>query len=169
MNYVDGRLHVTDLDAFVETLDEIGEEYDCAVQAFDATRIVDEAHLRSAVEHANRAFERGENVARERSVEILLYAAGRRQISRALELGVAADEPDQPVVVVADGEDEADETAALRAVETRVDLEPASVLDEVDEDAVEAFFDITDAERRASSADLSALVRERVALLDVEK
>lgn len=166
MNHLEGHLHVTDLDAFVETLGDVGEAYDCAVQAFDATRIVDESHLRSAVEHANRAFERGENVARERSVEILLYAAGRRQISRALELGVVADEPDQPVVVVADGDDEA---GALRAVEERVDLEPAPVLGDVDEEAVEAFFGITDAERRASSADLSALVRERVALLDVEK
>jgi KEOPS complex subunit Cgi121 len=96
---VAGTASVADVDAFVAALP--GDEYDCAVQAFDAAYVADRGHLEAAVEHATRAFERGENVASDRAVEILLYAAGRRQIRQALEMGVG--EGDQDVVVVVDG------------------------------------------------------------------
>ena len=106
MQLIDGIAHVTDLDSFLGDLDEIATETDCTVQAFDARYVVDATHLRRAVELADRAFERGENVARDRGVEIMLYAAGRRQIDRALELGVSEGEMPVVVLVVADGGDD---------------------------------------------------------------
>jgi KEOPS complex subunit Cgi121 len=162
MRLLEGEATVEDTDAFVAELDDIGEAHGCAVQAFDARLVVDRAHLAAAVERANRATARGENVARDRSVEILLYAAGRRQIDRALEMGVSAGTG--PVVAVVDGDDEAGAAEAVAEM-----LAPADALAATDEDAVQAFFDVSDAERAAATADLSALVRERVALLDVEK
>jgi KEOPS complex subunit Cgi121 len=193
MELIEGRATVESVDGFVADLGAIGEAHGCAVQAFDARAVVDGAHLRRAVELADRAFERGENVARDRGVEILLYAAGRRQIDRALALGVR--EGDLPVVVVvhdpdadggarkdpagghADGRGSghaddragghASEAAAADAV--RDLLEPAETLGEYDERRVREFYDVTDAERAASDASLSELVRERVALLVVEK
>ncbi|MFB6121199.1 MAG: KEOPS complex subunit Cgi121 [Halobacteriaceae archaeon] len=162
MRVVEGAATVADTDDFVARLTDIGETHDCAVQAFDARLVVDRAHLETAVARADRAFERGENVARNRAVEILLYAAGRRQIDRALEMGVA--EGTGPVVAVVAGDDEAGAVAAVRSL-----LDPGTGLDATDERAVCEFFEVSDAERRASSAGLSALVRERVALLDVEK
>ncbi|WP_232703280.1 KEOPS complex subunit Cgi121 [Halobacterium wangiae] len=160
MRVVEGVASVDDVDAFVATLGDVGDEHGCAVQAFDADYVADRAHLESAVAHANRAFERGENVASDRAVEILLYAAGRRQIRRALAMGV--DEGEHEVVVVVDGENEA---AAASAV--------ADLLDERatlggDPAALREFFDVSDDEY-AVVDDLSGVVRERVALLDVEK
>ncbi|MFD1513141.1 KEOPS complex subunit Cgi121 [Halomarina rubra] len=166
MRLVEGRATVESVDAFVAELGDVGDEYGCAVQAFDARAVVDEAHLRRAVELADRAFERGENVARDRGVEILLYAAGRRQIDQALALGVREGEV-PAVVVVHASEESGSERAAAEAVYDL--LAPAETLGEYDEQRVRSFYDVTDAERAATDASLSELVRERVALLTVEK
>jgi KEOPS complex subunit Cgi121 len=163
MRLLEGRLD-GDPDAFVDRMGAVGDAHDCAVQAFDARYVAGRDHLRSAVEHANRAVERGENVARDRAVEILLYAAGRRQINRAVEMGITTD---APVLAVVDGADEAGAAAALTEALTAV--EEGAALSATDEATVRAFFDIGDAERCAAAGDLEDLVQERVALLDVEK
>jgi KEOPS complex subunit Cgi121 len=124
--------------------------------------VADREHIAAAVERANRAFDRGANVADERSVEILLYAAGRRQIRRALEMGVG--EGEQAVVVVVDG---GDEDAAAEAVESVLAEEQPTLSG--DEETLRAFFGVSDAELAATGGDLAGVVRERVALLDVEK
>jgi KEOPS complex subunit Cgi121 len=169
MEVVEGRATVDDVDAFLAQLSAVGEETGCTVQAFDARYVMGRQHLRRAVELADRAFERGENVARERAVEVLLYAAGRRQIDRALTMGVG--EGEQDVVVVVDGEQEGtdDERAAAERVADL--LAPADTLDveHADPDPVRAFFDVSPAEEAAAAGDLRDLVLERVALLDVEK
>ncbi|WP_232820577.1 KEOPS complex subunit Cgi121 [Halorussus litoreus] len=214
--FVAGRAEIEDLDAFLAEIDETADEFDCAVQAFDADYVVGEDHLRAAVERADRAFDRGENVARERAVEILLYAAGRRQIDRALRMGVS--EGENRVVVVVHSP-EGDDSAELAAAETVRDLlAPASAAasadaaadagasegsagasssagantaasadedsrsaaaasasadapaaDRIDRGAVREFFDVSEAELAATDATLGDLVRERVALLNVEK
>ena len=166
MQVVEGVAEIDDVDAFVDRLTGIGDDHGCAVVAFDARAVVDQAHLDRAVELADRARERGEAIADDHGIEILLYAAGRRQIRRALELGVPAGE--SPIaVVVHDWEGAGDETAAVEAVDALV--EPAETLGRPDTARVRTFFDVGDAELDATDADLSALVRERVALLSVER
>jgi KEOPS complex subunit Cgi121 len=174
---IEGVARVDDVDAFVERVGAAGAEGDCAAQVFDAGLLAGPEHLHAAVAHANRSFARGENVADDRAVEILLYAAGRRQIREALAMGVG--EGETPAVAVVDdgtlrpdgrgsrlGPADADEAAA--AAELEALLEPAETLGG-DAERIAEFFDIGAPERRASDAPLSALVRERVALLDVEK
>lgn len=174
MKLVAGRVDVEDVDEFVSWLGDVGARHECAVQAFDARYVADETHLTTAVERANRAFERGENVARDRSVEILLYAAGRRQIDQAIEMGVSAGE-EVPVVVVVDagstnsGSEKGDEASAVDAVMERITVDDAVLGGARDEDRIRSFFDIEEREVVAAATDLSGLVRERVALLDVEK
>ncbi|WP_254766308.1 KEOPS complex subunit Cgi121 [Salinilacihabitans rarus] len=165
MKLLEGTVEIDDLDEFVARLGEIGDRHGTTVQAFDARYVVDHAHLERAVELADRAIERGENVARDRAVEILLYAAGRRQIDRALEMGV--DEGENRVVVLVDGDDDDGEEGAIADLEALVDPGPA--LDQHDETTLQSFFGVTDAELAATDATLGDLVRERVALLDVEK
>ncbi len=162
MEVLEGRLEIDDLDAVVARLGEIGEERDVTIQAFDARYVADARHLERAVELADRAIERGENVARDRAVEILLYAAGRRQIDDALEMGVSAGE--NRVVVLVDGDDEVGALADLESL-----VEPEPTLGEYDEGLLCSFFGVTEAEREATEASLGDLVRERVALLEVEK
>jgi len=162
MELVEGIAEVEDVDAFVERLAAIKEEFGTTVQAFDARYVVGEEHLERAVELATRAFERDEAIARGRSVEILLYAAGRRQINRALAMGVS--EGESPVVAVVVGGDE-----GAAADELRTLLEPAETLGEYDPERVREFFDVTDRELAATDGDLSALVCERVAMLVVDR
>ena len=162
MQLVEGRVEIDDLDAFLADLRATGDRHDCAIQAFDPRYVAGREHLERAVELANRSIERGENVADDRSIEILLYAAGRRQIDRALEMGVAAGAQD--VVLVVDG---GDETATVEALSDLVT--DAAVLDGGDEATLRRFFDVTDAELAATTGTLADVVLERVALLDVEK
>lgn len=169
----DGASIFETLDDFVDRLDAIGTECGCAIQAFDARLIAGRNHLESAVEHANRSVARGEAIATDRAVEILCYAAGTRQIDVALGLGVGVGVT--PAVMVVDDGDvgvavdgaSGDVAAGVAAVESLV--APADTLGRTDDAAIEAFFDISPAERSATTADLEMLVIERVALLDVEK
>jgi KEOPS complex subunit Cgi121 len=180
MELVEGTLTVggdrfADVGAVVETLEAIGTEYGVTVQAFDARYVVSRRHLERAVELADRERARGEAIARDRSVEILLYAAGRRQIDRAMEMGIGDDET--PTVVVVDSSDENDdssgdttiesESAAAAAVADHLTL--TETLGAYDEALVREFFEITDAELEATSAGLEALVCERVALLVIDR
>jgi len=163
---VEARARIDDLDGFLAAIDGLADEHGATIQAFDARYVVSREHLRRAVELADRAFERGENVARDRAVEVLLYAAGRRQIDRALRLGVAESDDPIPVVVLVDGGDEAAAAAAVRDLDA---LEPAETLGAFDPALVRDFFDVGDAELAAVEGDLADLVLERVALLVVEK
>lgn len=164
METTTGTAEIGNLDAFLDELDRIGRETDCAIQALDARYVAGPEQLERAAALANRSFERGENVARERSVEILLYAAGRRQINRAFEIGVS--EGEHAVVLVADGENE---KRAIEALEKLLDGGGWTPGERADAELIASFYGITDAERAATDASLCDLVCERVALLEVEK
>ncbi|WP_158855311.1 KEOPS complex subunit Cgi121 [Halorhabdus sp. CUG00001] len=178
MEVVEGHLEVDDLDAVLERLGAIGAEHDVAIQAFDARYVTGREHLRRACELADRAHAREEMIAHDPEVEILLYAAGRRQIQDALAMGVSQGQ--QPAVIVChavgdrqngDGDENVSERerAAGEVVEAMECLDRADTLGAADPDLVAAFFDIADAERAATDATLSELVLERVAMLVVEK
>jgi KEOPS complex subunit Cgi121 len=169
MRVVEGRATIDNLDAALSILGAVADEHGVAVQAFDARYLVGRRHAERAVELADRAFARGENVARERSVEILLYAAGRRQIDDALRMGLDEGRTSVAIVVTAADGDERREAAAADAVTERLDLGSVSTLSAIDVDRVRDFFGVTDAELAAVDGDLTDLVRERVALLDVKK
>lgn len=168
MRLLEGKVEIGgdrfgDVDAFVDRLGSIGGANDVTVQAFDARYVVSRRHLERALEVADRERERGEGIVRDRGVEITLYAAGRRQIDRAMEMGVSTGET--PLVVVVDGP--GDEEAAAEAVDGL--LLEETTLGGYDDDRVRSFYDIGAAELAATDAGLEALVLERVALLVVER
>ncbi|PSQ17115.1 KEOPS complex component [Halobacteriales archaeon QS_8_69_26] len=180
---VTGTARVGVLDAFLADLSAVGTDHGCTVQAFDARLVAGPVHLRRAVALADRAFARGENVARERAVGFLLYAAGRRQIDDALAMGV--DEGETPVAVLVaadpdgsdpDGDDpdtgpdcgDPDPEAAASAVAALPAVDEGPV-EFGDPDRIRSFFDIEGRELAATDATLDEVVLERVALLDVEK
>ncbi|WP_144927524.1 KEOPS complex subunit Cgi121 [Halorubrum salsamenti] len=177
---VAGTAAIDDLDAFLASLDEIAAETGAVVQAFDAELVVSAAHLREATRLAARAIARGEAVARDPGVEVMLYAAGRRQIDRAFTLGVEEGEQ-RAVVLVADfgavpsaDRPDADLDAAVASVRDLL-VSPAGPVDDgefdpaFDAERVREFYDIGEREIAATAGDLPDIVRERVALLDVEK
>ena len=174
MELLEGVVHVgtgaershPSVGAFVEVLDAVGDEYGVTLQAFDARYVVSARHLERALALADRERSRGEGIARDRGVEVLLYAAGRRQIDRALEMGVGEGETPAVVLVAADGED-GDESGAANAV--RELLEPGRTLGVYDESRVREFYGVSERELAATDAGLEALVLERVALLVVDR
>lgn len=163
MQLVEGVADIEDVGAFVDRLDAIGDDHGVAVQAFDARYVAGRRHLEAAVRCANRAAEREDMIATDRGIEILLYAAGRRQIDRALEIGV--DPGEHPIVVVVDGDGEDDAAAEIAELLSSAD-DPMGVRDE---EAIRDFFGITPDEAAATEASLEDLVVERVVLLTVEK
>lgn len=162
MEYVVGDVEITDIDAFLDALRSIGADHGAVIQAIDARYVAGEAHLERAVQLSMRARERGEAIATDPALEILLYAAGTRQIEQALELGVSPETQTVAIVIVG-----GDEKHAVRDTQEMV-----SPLEELPEPSVEAicdWFDITERERNATTANLEALVCERVALLPIER
>jgi len=170
MAVVEGRADIDDVGAFVAELDAIGDAHGVTVQAFDARYVVDRAHLERAVALAGRARDRGEAIADDFGVEILLYAAGRRQIDRALEMGVSEGECPVVAVVVGEASERAnDDTVGGAVTPLRELLTPAETLGDYDAERVGEFFGVTETELEATNGTLADAVRERVALLPVEK
>lgn len=177
-----------DVESFLEVLEGVSDAHGVTAQAFDARYVVSERHLERALELADRERDRGAGIARDRGVEMTLYAAGRRQIDRALEMGVSAGET--PIVVAIDGadsegnsngnsnsdgngddgdEDESEQSERAAAEAIGEELDRAETLGSYDEDRVRSFYDIGAAELDATDAGIEALVLERVALLVVER
>ena len=165
MRTVAAMTTINDLDDFLAEIEAISEATGATVQCFDADYVAGDRHLRRAVELAARAREQGTAVAREPAVEILLYAAGRRQINQALEMGVS--EGDADVVSVVTGGDEAAAEQQMRELLGATDA--GDGVPPGDADTIKTFFDIGDREVEVVDGELEDIVIERVALLDVEK
>ncbi len=163
MRILEGWAEIDEVDRFLGSLNEVGAAHDSAVQAMDARYIAGTDHLAAAVDRATRAFDRGDTIADDLAIEILCYAAGRRQIERAMEIGVRPGRI--PVGIVVAGGDEAGAVRAIR----RLVAEEQVIGPERDDAEIAAYFNITDRERRVTDAGLEALVIERVSLLAVDK
>jgi len=161
MKFVEGRAEIEDLDAFITDINKVSDETGSTVQCFNADYVAGERHLRRAAELARRATDRGTTIARDPAVELLVYAAGRRQINRALEMGVS--EGELPIVSVVDG---GDETAATNALKELLQLDES--VEWGRREILTKYFDISESELAVVDGDLEAVVLERVALLAVE-
>lgn len=176
MRVLTAAISVTDVDQFVADIDQIHRDIGPVIQAFDARYIACARQLERAVELARRAYEQDTAVADSPAIEILLYAAGRRQIDQALTIGVG---PSTSIAVfVVDGSITTDETIGRqteleRDVESalcaRFDCVKSDVKSNRDEEMIVSYYEISQAERDATDATLCDIVCERVALLDVRK
>ncbi len=147
---------------------------DIPLQVFDANCIAGTRHLLFATLNALNSFEQNQNISESLEVEILLYASGQRQISKAIDtVGLKQDTSEVAVVfVTADRE-------GVRGIEEGISqIVPGKRDDGVVDlregktgSLVEAF-GITDAELAAVSElrenlweALEAIIVERTALL----
>lgn len=160
MELVAGEAAIEDVDGFLDRLRAIGAEHGSVVQALDARYVANRDHVERAVALARRARERGDIVADDPAMELLLYAAGTRQIDRALELGVNAG--NTPLVIVIDGGNEAGAARSIRSF-----IEVSERIPSPDEGLLMDWFGIDDTERAATTASLADLVIERVVLLEL--
>lgn len=163
--YACGRAEVADVREFLTRLGAVAARHDVTCQAVRADAVAGKAHLDYCVARALRAHRQGENLAQQVGLELLLYLRGRRQISKALELGVCRGE--NRLVMVFIGED-----ARRAAEDAQAMLEPADVIayTPAKRDFMLKLHGITPEEIAAAGEDaLPLLCRERAVLLELEK
>lgn len=161
LHILEGRVSIDNMEEFLQKLKKIGKEKNLTLQALDADKIAGEEHIRFAVKKAMKSFGSGTGISNDLAKEILLYAAGTRQISRAVKLGIHKGENN--IVLVAVGEAEISGFDEIRP-------EPVLAYDGSKKEALKKAFGITDKELEAVGEDkLPDLVLERVALVDVIK
>jgi KEOPS complex subunit Cgi121 len=155
-----------DLNGLLSTIREIARRHQTHIICFDAEKMAGLAHAEAAVRHAQRSFSTGAAISNSFEMEALLYAAGSRQCSIAASFGVQ--EGENHLFICCCPPSGEVWNALARHVnyvsETWDDLGPEKTKRLV------ALFGITPEEIDAAGTDqLTALVLERVALLDVMK
>ncbi len=95
-------------------------ELETDIVLMDADKVCGKEHLESAVFHARRAFERGTNASNTLGMEVILYASGERQISKAKKkMGLHQDTERVAVIIL--GPEDADVQEVLIALGLRRD------------------------------------------------
>ncbi|MDP3104560.1 MAG: KEOPS complex subunit Cgi121 [Candidatus Methanoperedens sp.] len=161
IHILEGKVSIDNVDEFLHKLKKISIENNLTIQALDADKIAGEEHIRFAVEKALNSFRTGTAIANDLSKEIMLYAAGTRQISRAVKLGIHKGENNIVLVAVGD--------AKLSGFD-EIRHEHVLAYNESKKEALMKAFGITNEELEAAGEEkLPELVLERVALVDVIK
>jgi tRNA threonylcarbamoyladenosine modification (KEOPS) complex Cgi121 subunit len=81
---------------------------DCCIQLLDPSLIAGFDHLYFATLNALKAFETGKSISKDLGVEILLYASGQHQISKAIQLlGLKPSSSEVAVLILAETREKA--------------------------------------------------------------
>ncbi len=159
---VEGTAFIDNTEKFLQKLKNISKDKNVVLQVLDADKLAGEEHVRFAVQKSINSFKMGRNIANDLAKEIMLYAAGTRQISKAMRLGVHNGENNIALVAVGEAPD-------LSAFD---EIIPENVLQYNDskKNTLMDIFNITKEELEAVGEDkIPELVLERVALVDVIK
>lgn len=164
---------IKNVDSFIQQLLQFSNEEHLVIQAFDATVIYSKDHLISAATHAKRAFLQGTNATNSLALEILLYAAGERQIQKAIKkVGVEKGEQ-QIVFLITDSADQKGKKSIDKAVIRRILKTFQLTTDEqelkADRETLKRF-GITEIELSTIPEEkYGDLILEKIALVDVIK
>jgi KEOPS complex subunit Cgi121 len=160
---------VVHVDMWMRQLQRGAKTLDLVAQVLDASTVCGRVHLASAFLHANRAMDRGNNLARTMPIEWVLCAAGVRQVDVAFKrVGIRPGTDTFAIMLVADDD--------LVATEEQI----SSLLATIDLERDDGVLDCTEAALRnlgVGDAELAAvpeeswpdLALERVALLELER
>ncbi|HVQ01094.1 MAG TPA: KEOPS complex subunit Cgi121 [Candidatus Thermoplasmatota archaeon] len=85
IHVVGARGTISDIDEFLQKLSQFATKEQISIQALNADAVYGAQHLISAAEHALRSFAQGTNATNTLPLEIMLYAAGERQIQKAIK------------------------------------------------------------------------------------
>lgn len=160
------RGKIESADKFIEDardhISKFFSEKEVLLQFLDADKILGKEHIHSAIEHAQRAFKRKNNISSTMAMEILIYAAGEPQISNALEK-IGLKDGSERIAMVVDGK--LDIEGLLAHLNLKRDDE---ILEYKDFKLRE--FGISENEiSTVGKEKLKDLVLERVAMVDVRK
>ncbi len=159
---LEGIIFIDDTEKFLQKLKKISKDKGIVIQAFDADKLAGEEHIRFAVGKAMNSFKAGRNIANDLAKEIMLYAAGTRQINRSMKIGVHNGENNIALVAIG----EVIDLSAFNEITPKPVLQYNSSKNNV----LLGIFNITEEELKARGEDkIPELVIERVALVDVMK
>jgi KEOPS complex subunit Cgi121 len=162
IHILEGTIFIDDVEGFLDKIKKISKEKNITIQALDADKLAGEKHIRFAVEKAMNSFKTSTNIANDLAKEIMLYASGTRQISKAMRLGIHKGKNN--IALVAVGKEP--NLSAFNEIKPKPVLE----YNESKKEAVMEVFNITNEEIEAVGEEkISELVLERVALVDVIK
>lgn len=157
-----GRGRVDSADKFIKRARDFIKFDDVLLQFLDADCVLGKEHIYSAIEHAERAFERGDNICTTKAMEILIYAAGEPQINNALERIGLKDGCERIAVIAQDDLD-------IEGLLDHLDLKRDDEVLEFKEQKLRAF-GINEKEISAvEKTKIMDLILERVAMVDVRK
>ena len=98
---VGAKGNIRNIDDFLDEIREFSDKNNVAIQVFNADLIYGEKHLISAYVHAKRAMKHKTNTTNSLEMEILLYAAGERQLKLAIpKMGVKKGNSNLAIVIV---------------------------------------------------------------------
>jgi len=164
---VGARGTIKDVDGFLQKMNSFSQDNNVVIQAFNADVIYGKNHLVSAVDHAIRAMDRKTNTTNSLAMEILLYAAGERQLKLAIpKMGVKRGVANIAFVVV-DGK-KRDERMVDELLEDLSLKREDSVL-EGNEDTLKAFGLNDQAIKTVTKDKYGDLILEKVAMVDIIK
>ncbi|OPY29467.1 MAG: Regulatory protein Cgi121 [Methanocella sp. PtaU1.Bin125] len=162
-----GRKRIDDVKQFLKAVAAVSADCGVTLQAANADAIAGRGHIEFAVEKAIESFCQNRNLARDLGMEIMLYLRGRRQIEKALELGVRPGENRIALIIAGENAEK-----ALPAAESLLDEVDPAVVDysHAKDDLIRRLYEITPAEVAIVGPErIPQLVRERSALLEFEK
>ncbi len=162
IHILEGTIFIDDVEGFLDKIKKISKEKNITIQVLDADKLAGEEHIRFAVKKAMNSFKTSTNIANDLAKEIMLYASGTRQISKAMRLGIHKGKNNIALVAVGKEPD-------LSAF-NEIKLKPVLEYNESKKEAVMELFNITNEEIESVGEEkISELVIERVALVDVIK
>lgn len=173
MMVVGARGTISDVDEFLRKLLEVATEERLVIQALNAEVVFGKEHLFSAAEHALRSFGQGRNATNSLALEILLYAAGERQITKAIKkMGVRAGRQKLAFILVDPKKQRKTRKIYDCTVEKLLCLFHLTPDEGVLEGTIDTLkrFGITEQERRTVPQEKYAdIILEKVAMVDVLK
>lgn len=179
---ISATVYVSDVMSFVRSIQQVQTGCNVTIQALNADFVAGAQHILFAAEKAIRSWESGKPLANDLGMEILLYASGKRQINKALDMGMHVGNNRVAFIIVSDSPSVVEE--AVQQVVVLVKEMGGRLGEDTGERAqndifgysedkkerLQSFFEITDLELEAAGAEkICDLVLERVAMVDVMK
>lgn len=159
---------IGDRGEFLHRIQKIMRDFQTHIICFDADRLSGINHVRAAVDHAVRSFEREDPISKTVEMEALLYASGSRQTSIGASFGIHNGKNHVYICCFPARSDIWDALGAL--VHFCESEDPWGTIGHRKRAYLTKLFDITEEELATTiDQDLEGLVLERVALLDVSR
>ena len=100
---IGGLTKIDCIETYLHSIQQFAKRHSLHIQIFNAAMIYGKRHIQSAVEHAIRAMNEKRMSTQSMEMEVLLYAAGERQLNHAIpKMGIKSGEITVVIVFLAE-------------------------------------------------------------------